>query len=92
MHVERIDTTESIDHVILYILATLQWAKVSLATVLSTFYCYFASDDQKTSIIVRIVENWNAFIILHVMLNFLHYTAKVIPSLRPWQHIIHVDM
>ena len=47
MHVERIDTTESIHHVIIYILAMLQWSKVSLVTLLSTVYCYFASDDQK---------------------------------------------
>ena len=47
MHVERIDTTESIDYVIIYILAMLQLAKVTLATLLSTLYCYFASDDQK---------------------------------------------
>ena len=47
MHVEHINTTESIDHVITYILAMPQWAKVSLATLLSTLYCYFASDDQK---------------------------------------------
>ena len=44
MHVECIDTQESIDCVNIYILAMLQWAKVSLATLLSTFYCYFASD------------------------------------------------
>ena len=44
MHFEHIDTTESIDYVIIYILALLQWAKVSLETLLSTFYYYFASD------------------------------------------------
>ena len=27
------------------------------------------------SIIVRIVENWNAFIIIHVILDFIHYTT-----------------
>ena len=47
LHVERIDATEGIDHVTIYILATLQWAKVSLATLLCTFCFYFASDDQK---------------------------------------------
>ena len=47
MHVECIDTPEGTDHVIIFILAMLQWAKVSLAILLSTFYCYFASDDQK---------------------------------------------
>jgi hypothetical protein len=47
MHVECIDTTESIDYVIIYIQAALLSTKVSLATLLSTFYCYFASDDQK---------------------------------------------
>ena len=38
MHTERIDAAESIDYVIIYILATLQLAKVSSATVLSRFY------------------------------------------------------
>ena len=47
MHIECIDTTDSIDHVIICTLAMLQWVKVSLATLLSTFYCYFAPDDQK---------------------------------------------
>ena len=37
------------------------------------------------SIIVRIVENWNAFIILHVILDFLHFTTNVTPSVRPSQ-------
>jgi hypothetical protein len=47
MHVECIDNTESIDYVIIYIQATLQWVKVSFAIQLSTFYCYFASDNRK---------------------------------------------
>ena len=47
MYIEHIDTTERIDYVIIYILATLQRVKVSLATLLSTFYFYFASDYQK---------------------------------------------
>ena len=47
IHVQSIDSPESIDNVIIYILATLQWAKVSLATVLSTFYFYCTSDARK---------------------------------------------
>jgi hypothetical protein len=76
MNVEHIDTTGSIDYVIIYILAMLQWAKVSFATVLSTFNCYFASDDGNASIIVRIVENWYSFIIIHVILDFLTFYYK----------------
>ena len=37
------------------------------------------------SIIVCIVENWNAFIILHVILYFLHFTTNATPSVRPSQ-------
>ena len=44
MHVQSIDSPESIDYVIIYILATLEWAKVSFGTLLSTFYFYFTSD------------------------------------------------
>ena len=47
MHVECIDSPESIDNVIIYILAMLQWAKISFATLLSTFYFYFTSDARK---------------------------------------------
>ena len=47
LQVERIDATEGIDHVTIYILAMLQSAKVSLATLLSTLYFYFTSDAQK---------------------------------------------
>ena len=47
MHFEYIYYAESIDYVNTYILAMLQWTKVSFATVLSTFYCYFASDAWK---------------------------------------------
>ena len=74
MHVEHIDAAERIDYVNIYILATLEWAKVSLATLLSTFYCYFASDAGKWLIIVCIVENWNALNILHVILT-LNYQS-----------------
>ena len=42
---------------------------------------------ENASIIVHIVENWKAFIIIHVILDFLHYTTKVPPSVRPSQHI-----
>ena len=47
IHVQSIDSPESIDNVIIYILATLQWAKISFATLLSTFCFYFTSDAQK---------------------------------------------
>ena len=47
MHIKSIDSTESIDNVIIYILATLQWAKISFATLLSTFCFYFTSNAQK---------------------------------------------
>ena len=43
----QLDTAYSHNLVIIYILATLQWANVSFASLLSTFYHYFASDDQK---------------------------------------------
>ena len=36
-------------------------------------------------IIVRIVENGNAFIILHLILDFLPFTTNVTPSVRPSQ-------
>ena len=43
---------------------------------------------ENASIIVHIVEeNWKVFIIIHVVLDFLHYTTKVPPSVRPSQHI-----
>ena len=47
MNVELFAATESIDYVIIYVQATLQWTKVSFATLWSTFYYWFASDDQK---------------------------------------------
>ena len=42
------------------------------------------------SIIVCIVENWNAFIILHVILDISCFTTNVTPSVRPSQPTIHV--
>ena len=50
MHVEHIDTPDSIDNGIIYILAMLQWTKVSFATLLSAFYKYFAPDAHKCTI------------------------------------------
>jgi hypothetical protein len=47
MHFQSIAFPESIDNVIIYILATLQWAKISFDTLLSTFYFYFTSDARK---------------------------------------------
>ena len=47
MNIKCIDTIEIIDYVIIFIQAMLQWTKVSLATLLSTFYCYLAFDDRK---------------------------------------------
>ena len=85
LHVECIDATEGIDHVIIYILAMLQWSKVSLATVLITFYCYFASDDRKCIHYCTHCRKLNAFIILHVILDFLCFTTNVTPSVRPSQ-------
>ena len=66
------------DNVIIFILATLQWAKVSLATLMSTFYYYFASDDQKciNYFIVCIIENWYAFIILHEIFRHFLFNYK----------------
>ena len=46
-HILTNAATESIDYVIIYVEATLQWVKVSIATLLMTFYCYSASDDRK---------------------------------------------
>ena len=92
MHIKSIGSPESIDNVIIYILATcheqmyhlqLYWAH-SLATLLQM--------PRNASIIVCIVETWNAFIIIHLILDFLHLTTKSTPSVSPSQHIIHVDI
>ena len=45
---------------------------------------------ENASIIVHLVENWNAFIIIHLILDFLCFTTKVTPSVRPSHHIIHL--
>ena len=50
MHFEYIYYAESIDYVNTYILAMLQWTKVSFATLLSAFYKYFAPDAHKCTI------------------------------------------
>ena len=47
MHIESFDTAESIDYVTINIQAMLQWTKISFATLLSTFYIYFASNAWK---------------------------------------------
>jgi hypothetical protein len=47
---------------------------------------------ENASIIACIVEIWNAFIILQVLLDFLHFTTKATPSVQPAHHIIHVYM
>ena len=47
---------------------------------------------EDVSIIVCIVENWNAFIIICVILDFLQFTTKAAPPVRPSQHVIHVDI
>ena len=44
MNVEYISDADSIDFVIIYIEATPQGTKVSFATLLGTFYYYFAYD------------------------------------------------
>ena len=47
MHVECIYDADSIDNVVIYIEAMLQWTQVSFATLLITFYKYFASDARR---------------------------------------------
>ena len=47
---------------------------------------------ENASIIVYIVENPSAFIIIHVILDFLHFTTTATPSGRPSQNIILADM
>ena len=90
MHIERIDAPQSFDYVIFYILATcheqmyhkqLYWAH-SIATLLLM--------TGNASIIAPIAGNWNAFIIIHVILDFLPFTTNATPSVRPPQHMIHV--
>jgi hypothetical protein len=49
----------------------------------------FLQMPKNVSIIVCIVENWGAFIIIHVILDFLHFTTKATPSIRPSKHDIH---
>jgi hypothetical protein len=47
---------------------------------------------ENASIIVCTVENPSAFIITHVILDFLYLTTNAALSVRPSQHIIHADM
>ena len=37
---------------------------------------------RNASIIVRFVENWNAFIIIHVILDFLHFTFYILLQMQ----------
>ena len=86
MHVECIDATESIDYSIIYTLKLplneqryhlqLYWAH-SITTLLLM--------PGNASIIVHIVENWNAFIIIHVILDCLHLITKATLSVRSSQ-------
>ena len=46
---------------------------------------------KNASSFVYIVENSNAFIIFIVILDFLCFTTNATPSVRPSQHVIHVD-
>ena len=91
MHIKSIDSPESIDNVIIYILVTcheqmyhlqLYWAH-SIATLLWM--------PRNATMIVCMVETWNAFIV-HLILDFLHLTTKTTPSVRPSQHPIHEDI
>ena len=67
----------TLDNVVIYIKAMLQSTKVSFATPLSTFYCYFAIDAQKSiNFIVSIVENWRAFIVFTVHKDFLLFITN----------------
>ena len=66
--------------------------KVSFVTLLSTFYNYFTSGDRKCINYCIHCRNWNTFIIFNVILDFLHFTTKATPSLRPSQHDMHADI
>ena len=93
MHIEYIYDADRIDNVIIYTSKLplneqryhleLFWAH-SIATLLLM--------PRNASIIVQIAENWNSFLILHVILNFLHFTTNATPSVRPSQHKIHVNI
>jgi hypothetical protein len=40
-------------------------------------------------IVVCIVENWSAFVITRLILDFLHFTTNATPSVRSTKRIIH---
>ena len=85
-----IDTTESIDYVIICILATCLEQMCHLQLYWAHSIAILLWMTRNASITVRIVENWNAFIILHVILDFLRFTTNATSSVRPSQHIMHV--
>ena len=91
MHIECINTTESMDFATFYCQTTLQWTKISFATLLSIFYKFFAPDTWNASIIVCIVESWISFVVIPTILDFFHFTTKVASSVSPSQHVVHVD-
>ena len=94
LHVERIDAVEGIDHVIIYILATLQWAKISFATLLSTFYSCFASDARKC--INHCMHCRNLKCIHYYSFNFRlfifdHKSDSICKTIKAYNACIYVD-
>ena len=67
-------------------LAMLQWTKVSFAAYWAHSTDTLLLMTGIASIIVCIVESWSAFIIIHIILDFLHFTTNATPSVRPSQH------
>ena len=86
MHVKHIDATKSIDYVIIYTLKLpLNEQRYHLQLYRAHSIATLLLMPGNASINVCIVENWNSFIILHVILDFLCFTTNVTPSVRPSQ-------
>ena len=86
MHVKHIDATKSIDYVIIYTLKLpLNEQRYHLQLYRAHSIATLLLMPGNASINVCIVENWNSFIILHVILDILHFTINATLSVRPSQ-------
>ena len=92
MHIKSINSPESINNVIIFILAMCHEQMYHLQLYWAHSIATFLLMPSNASIIVLMVDTWNAFILIHLILDFLHLSTKATPSVRPSQHIIHVNI
>ena len=92
LHIKHIDATEVLTMSLSIFKLCFNQQRYHLQVYWAHFIDTLLMMSVNASIIVHNVENWNAFIIIHLILDMLRTTTKATPSVRPSQYIVHVDI